>query len=301
MKSTQGMWVFIALWVFGVLGSLWTARAEGMIPVAPSQFASPPIIFSTPVPFPTLTSTPRLGQTAVPSLSSPTPFCPRPTDWQTIIIASNDTLQSLASRYHTTPLALQRANCLTVTTLLPSTRFYVPPLPTSSPSATMQPTPTQWQCMVPTGWIIHIVRSGENLYRISLAYRVSIVALQNANCLAGTLIYTGQRLWVPHVPTSTPVWTATPTATFTTTPTLSPTVTPSPTNTPTPTPTNTDTPLPTPTPTNTPTSTPTFTVTPTPTPTFTLTPTPTFTHTPAPTSTSTSTSASTPTSSPSTS
>lgn len=303
MKPARGMWAFIGVWIFGIFGSLWTASAEGMIPAAPSQFAPHAVIFSTPVPFPTLTSTPLLGQTAVALPPSPTPRCHPPANWQAITIAPNDTLQALAARYHTTPERLQRANCLTVTTLLPGTRFYVPPLPTPSASATPPPSPTLRQCRPPSGWIVHIVQPGENLYRLSLAYRVSVTMLQRANCLPGTLIYTGQRLWVPNVPTITPTWTVTasPTATFTSTPTFTPTPTvtptplPTPTPPPTPTPTFTNTPIPptTPPPPPSPTSTlppPTDTPTPTPTPTPTNTPTDTPTPLPPPTPTPTSTS-----------
>ena len=52
----------------------------------------------------------------------------------------------------------------------------------------------------------YIVQAGDNLYRIALSYGITYPQLQRANCMGGsTTIYAGQRLWVPNVPTRTPV------------------------------------------------------------------------------------------------
>jgi spore germination protein len=52
----------------------------------------------------------------------------------------------------------------------------------------------------------YIVRPGDTLFRIALSYNISSPQLQRANCMgSSTTIYTGQRLWVPNVPTRTPV------------------------------------------------------------------------------------------------
>ncbi len=45
--------------------------------------------------------------------------------------------------------------------------------------------------------IIHIVQPGENLFRIGLKYGVSLTAIMEANGLADTTIYVGQRLIIP--------------------------------------------------------------------------------------------------------
>lgn len=61
--------------------------------------------------------------------------------------------------------------------------------------------------------IIHIVQSGENLYRISLRYGVAISAIQTANGITNrNLIFVGQRLVIPQGagPTPTPVPTQPP-------------------------------------------------------------------------------------------
>ncbi|MFT3892459.1 MAG: LysM domain-containing protein [Anaerolineales bacterium] len=120
-------------------------------------------------------------------------------------------------------------------------------------------------CGHPTGWVnTHIVKAGENLYRIALSYNITYQQLQSANCMGSSvLIYVGQRLWVPNVPTLTPIPgvtnipnfpTGTPTATasFTTVPPTATTAPPTATFMPTATiPTATFTPSLTPFPTNT--------------------------------------------------
>ncbi len=61
--------------------------------------------------------------------------------------------------------------------------------------------------------IIHIVQPGETLYRIGLQYGVGWTDIMQANQLASTLIYTGQRLIIPGTqapPPTAPVAAATP-------------------------------------------------------------------------------------------
>ena len=283
---------FTVLWIAGALGGLWTVKAEDSIPRQGNEASQPRqvVLFSTPIPFPTLAPTAAAGAKATPAPTA-TPSCHPPKGWHAITIAAGETLKTLAARYHTTAGALQKANCLPAPALVAGTTLFVPSRPTATPPP--HPTATAPACGPLPGWVEHTVQPGENLYRISLAYRVSIALLLRANCLPGTLIYAGERLWVPNVPTSTPAWTATavatptltptatPTAVATATPTASATAAASPTSTATPTPTATG---PTPTPTSTPT--PTATATPTPTPTATNTPLPpTSTPTPSPTNT----------------
>lgn len=139
------------------------------------------------------------------------------------------------------------------------------PLPTATPKLvpTSTPAPSGYQCGPPTGWVLYTVRPGENLFRITLRYDVSLYQMRQANCLTGNQIYAGQRIYVPYYlepspvetpvatptspspepPTSTPVPPATqppPTATPEPSPTLPPpTATPAPpTATPLPSPTS---------------------------------------------------------------
>jgi LysM repeat protein len=102
----------------------------------------------------------------------------------------------------------------------------------------------------PAGWVIYIVQPGDTLYHIATVYRISVSQLMTANCLTSTVIYVGQSLYVPNVPTSTPsgvTATFTPSATATG-PTSAPTDTATPTSSNTPLPTDTPSPVPTDTP-----------------------------------------------------
>jgi LysM repeat protein len=129
--------------------------------------------------------------------ASPTPpvNCPPPTGWVLVMIYPGDTLDVLAARYRTTPELLMTGNCLVSPILLPGYGIYVPPVPTATPIP----------CGAPYGWVQYIVQPGDNLYRISQLFRITVSDLQRANCLGySTTIYTGQKLWVPNVPPSTP-------------------------------------------------------------------------------------------------
>jgi LysM repeat protein len=44
---------------------------------------------------------------------------------------------------------------------------------------------------------VHVVQSGENLYRLSLRYGTTVDAIMTANGLANTNIRVGQRLFIP--------------------------------------------------------------------------------------------------------
>ena len=250
-----------------VLGGIVLSVAENLPAAAtPTQIPStlPPSF-----PTPTFTLAPLLqtvtatqtvtaspSPTATQSFVAPT-VCTPPSGWVRILAGTGDTVYSLAQRYKTTAENLSAANCLVSFDLPAGYALYVPAVPT----VTVIP------CGPPAGWVkTHIVQPGDNLYRIALSYGLTYPQLQRANCMGGSItIYAGQRLWVPNIPTRTPVPGVTvipnfPTATST--PTDIPTATELPTSTATPTsiPTATFTPLPTatsiPTSTNTPPSPP---------------------------------------------
>ena len=167
-------------------------------------------------------SSPTITLTIPPSTS-----CPPPAGWSSYIIQLGDTLNSLATHYGLPAATLKEENCLVTGELLPDTRLYVPPYPTATPIP----------CGPLANWTLsYTVKPGDNLYRISLKYRVSVAALQQSNCFGySTEIKVGQKLTVPNVPTSTPVATNTSTATKTYTPSATGTDSP---------PTSTFTPLP---------------------------------------------------------
>jgi LysM repeat protein len=59
------------------------------------------------------------------------------------------------------------------------------------------------------GPVVHVVRAGENLFRISLRYGTTVKAIMRTNRLASTIIYVGQRLVIPgsYVPPPGPSFT----------------------------------------------------------------------------------------------
>jgi len=291
---------------FAVGAIVFGALALGLLEVVPILEPTQPPSFTLPPP--NLTPVEGTGPTqilptplVVPP-ATPTP-CPPPAGWEPYIVMPGDNLSAIAITRNVPLELIMSGNCLVSTMVIPNALVYLPPAPTATirvvaqgeeptsgiPIIPITPAATTASCQRPAGWINYIVRTGDNLTRISIAYRISTWYLKQVNCLHGDTIWPGWILWVPHVPTST--FTPSPTATprppviKTTMSTLIPSITPSLTATGTNTPTSTPTDTPTPTDTATPTSTPTETPTPTVTPTDTPTPTETPTEVPTPTQT----------------
>jgi len=114
-------------------------------------------------------------------------------------------------------------------TALPSSTNMPPPLRQSTgvESASAAPSPTTWPTQIaststyfypataavvrPTaasarvcgpyaGWLrAYVVMPGDTLFRIASMHGTSVDDLQRANCKSGTVIYAGERLWVPFV------------------------------------------------------------------------------------------------------
>lgn len=116
----------------------------------------------------------------------------------------------------------------------------------NTPAATSDATDSvgQWMSPVVTstpnydGYIYHVVKSGQTLFYIALAYGVTVDYIKEQNGLSSNDIYEGQTLKIMQAPTPTPTSTFTPTPVFPTrTPTLKSTpATPTPELTATPTP-----------------------------------------------------------------
>lgn len=221
------------------------ALAEG------GKMAELPVLNNTP----TITVSPLPGIT-LPVLPSATPTleptrCQPPSGWSQYTVQAGDTLDSLATQAGLTGEALTTANCLRSPSLPVGSIVYLPvvnttptetvppPLPTVPTTTSVMASETPMDCGRPYGWVIHVVRSGETLFRLSQAYGVSTYQLQQANCMSGSTIITGQSLYVPNIITNTPVFTRTAPSTRTNTP--QPSETPGPSNTPE---TPTDTPIP---------------------------------------------------------
>ncbi len=147
-----------------------------------------------------------------PTETFPAPLCTPPDGWVQQAVGPDDTMQSLADQYGLPVEVLAEANCLRPSSPLNSyMTISVPaelPTPTftatATASATARPTRTPLACGRPAGWQVYIVRRGDTLTRIALNFYTTVPALQKANCLTGTLIKTGQVLYVPNVATRTP-------------------------------------------------------------------------------------------------
>jgi LysM repeat protein len=205
-----GVGVIVAIAsVILVVGGIFLSLAETLPPPATPTQIPPTFPESFPTPtattigFPaTDTQTPIQGSTLPTMTASPTlvlspTACTPPSGWIRVTTGSGDTVYSLAQRYKTTAENLNAANCLTAAELPAGMALYVPPVPT----VTVAP------CGPPFSWVRnYIVRPGDTLFRIALSYNITYPQLQRANCMgSSTTIYTGQRLWVPNVPTRTPV------------------------------------------------------------------------------------------------
>lgn len=233
------------------------------------------IILPSPLPL-TATSTLIPSPTSTTGAESPTPSptwtftitasppasCQPPAGWGQIIVRADDTLESIAQRYHTTRDALRAGNCLLSDNLVAGSILYAPSvttatMPSCSPGA--------------SGWSkSYVVMGGDTLYTIATNHYSTVGLLKSVNCKSTDLILPGEVLWVPDVATRTPPPTPLPGDTVTPIPTepltetaLPFTVTPQPTETPVP---DTATPSPTEAPTNTPEPSPTPTLTPFPVP-----------------------------------
>jgi len=209
-----GAGVLVAIFsVILVIGGIFLSLAETLPSPATPTLIPPtfPLSFPTPtatttqiaiLPSETLTETVLPSETAsgLPTasqiVSQPT-SCTPPSGWIRVTVATGDTIYALAQRYKTSAESLSAANCLSAVEVPAGYALYVPPVPT----VTVIP------CGPPAGWVRnYVVQPGDTLFRIALSYNITYPQLQRANCMgSSTIIYTGQRLWVPNIPTRTPV------------------------------------------------------------------------------------------------
>lgn len=201
-----GVGVIIAIVsVILVIGGIFLSLAETLPPPAATTQVPPTFPESFPTPTGTLetatviaTETQTQLPTMTPSLALGSPTsCTPPSGWILVTARSGDTVYEVAERYKTTAENLNAANCLTAAELPAGLALYVPPVPT----VTVIP------CGPPFGWVRnYIVKRGDTLFSIALSYNTTYPRLQRGNCMgSSTTIYAGQRLWVPNVPTRTPI------------------------------------------------------------------------------------------------
>jgi LysM repeat protein len=181
-----------------------------------SSGESQPVVDTLPPALPTDTNTPIPTNTLVPPTN-----CPAPAGWVQYQIQSGDDLTRLATTYRTTADGLVRANCLGSTTLIAGSYIFVPPVAAATATA----------CRPPAGWVRYIIRPGDTLYQISLTYGITVLQLQQANCMANPNIVAGKTLFVPPWATVTPPVVPSPIPSITPSPTATSTETPPPTAT----------------------------------------------------------------------
>jgi LysM repeat protein len=207
-----GAGVIVAIFsVILVIGGIFLSLAENLPtaatptlipPTFPLSFPTPTATIITTMPSETLTETLLPSETAsgLPTASQITlqpTSCTPPSGWIRVTVGTGDTVYSIAQRYKTSAENLSAANCLTAVEVPAGFTLYVPPVPT----VTVIP------CGPPAGWVKnYFVQPGDTLFRIALSYNITYPQLQRANCMgSSTIIYTGQRLWVPNIPTRTPI------------------------------------------------------------------------------------------------
>lgn len=209
MRQLGGGVIIAIISVILVIGGIFLSLAETLPPPSTPTLVPPTFPESFPTPTSTTTGFPvtetvTATQTGLPSvtaslalgLASPT-TCTPPSGWILVTTGSGDTVYTLAQRYKTTAENLNAANCLTAAELPAGFVLYVPPVPT----VTVIP------CAPPFGWVRnYVVQRGDTLFSIALTYNITYPQLQRGNCMGtSTTIYAGQRLWVPNVPTRTPI------------------------------------------------------------------------------------------------
>jgi LysM repeat protein len=218
LREMSGGLIIAVVSLLLVLGGISLSLAENTPTEQPTPTPLPPII-ATSIELPTFTpillntstlappttelSTFTATPTALPSATlAVAVVCNPPVGWIQVIVSANDTLYTIAERYKTTAENLNTSNCLNNVPPALGSRLYVP----------LVPTVTVIPCGPPAGWIkAYTVKPGDNLYRISLLYRTTVARIQRANCMgSSTIIYVGQVLYVPNVPTSTPGVTSLP-------------------------------------------------------------------------------------------
>jgi len=180
--------------VLAVGGSLLLTLAEGGIPrdtpVAQITLTETAVPTATHTPLPP-SQTPTFGPTTdgQPTAENlPNTLCVLPAGWVPVIVQPGDTLFIYAIQSGLSVLALQQANCLPSNTIFAGTRLYVPPYAV--------PVVTPLPCGPPLDFVYYTVQPGDNLFRLSLRFGVTLYALQHANCFPSQ-IYAGQRIFVP--------------------------------------------------------------------------------------------------------
>jgi LysM repeat protein len=146
------------------------------------------------IPVPAGSGVPSVSPT--PSSTS-TPSFPPAVNTITITVQRGETLYGIATRYGTTVETLAALNNITNPNLIPAgTQLRVP---VSGGTVPPPSTPVPGGDFGTGGPLVHVVRPGENAFRIGLRYNITVETLALANRLANpNLIYVGQVLVIPQ-------------------------------------------------------------------------------------------------------
>jgi LysM repeat protein len=208
MRNTrQVVWGIVLILVSSgmLFGILALSQAEGIIhlptatlqpsstlPVQPSasQAATPtPVVYICP------TTVPQTCPSYVPPTVPPTPPPTQPPTLPptgTSPVTTTPTPPVTATRTVPVLPTVTAARTATVNGTLTPSRTPSPTLYLSS-----VPTRTSLSCGAPHSWVIYIVQKGDTLFHLGQIYGVPYTMIQRANCLFNTIIYIGQRLYVP--------------------------------------------------------------------------------------------------------
>jgi hypothetical protein len=69
---------------------------------------------------------------------------------------------------------------------------------------------TRIACPPPAGWELYTVIPTDSIYRLGLIFGISVTELEKANCLENAILRPGDQIYVPSIPTRTPLPTSTP-------------------------------------------------------------------------------------------
>ncbi len=183
MRNTQQLfWMIILVLVsiamlFGVLS---LSQAEGIIHLPDTTLPPSTALTNLPpnTPTPLIFTCPTSVPLSCPPYLPPTP----PPTW--------------------TPAITQYIPTSSVSWTPTSTRYVPTPSPQSlTPTKTIAPL----NCTVPSGWVAYTVRIGDTLEGLALRYKITTTAITRANCQGTGTLLPGQIIFLPPLPTRTPV------------------------------------------------------------------------------------------------
>jgi LysM repeat protein len=113
------------------------------------------------------------------------------------VVKKGETLASLARKYHTTPEEIKRLNHLRTARLKPGQRLLVKVEKGEEIRLSFSLTSDMFKSPSSEPYLVHRVKEGETLYRISLMYGVSVEEIKLLNGLEDNIILVGQELKIP--------------------------------------------------------------------------------------------------------